>query len=175
MASGIYRIDGPNGKYYVGSAKDISKRWAGHRRDLRSCRHASQKLQCAWTHHGEDAFRFSVIEIVEDLAMLIPREQYWIDTLDAVAKGYNVLITAGSRLGVKHSEETRKKQSAAHTGRKHGPMSEEQKAYYSNLYRGKKLSEETRKRMSESRTGRKYSEAHRAKLSEGMKGISKTA
>lgn len=163
--SGIYRIDGPNGKFYVGSAKRFSRRWIEHKRDLRSGDHVNPKLQAAWNKYGEKSFSFSVIEGVPEMDRLIEREQFWIDELKAVDEGYNVLRIADSRLGLKSSDETKRKQSAAHTGRKHGPMSQEQKAYYSNLYAGRKLSDETRRRMSEARQGRVFSEETRLKIS----------
>lgn len=172
--SGIYRIDGPKGRFYVGSAKGLSRRWIEHKRDLRRGTHGNPRLQRAWSKYGEESFEFSVLEYVEDVTQLLAREQHWIDTLDAVKKGYNVLPTAGSNLGMTHSEETKRKMSAAHKGRKHGPMSEEQKRYYSELYKGKKLSEETRKKMSESRRGRKFSEETRAKISAAHKGKPKS-
>lgn len=185
--SGIYRIDGPSGKFYVGSAQSISRRWIEHKRDLRKGDHANPKLQCAWNCHGESAFRISVLEVVADLSKLLEREQHWLDALDAVGAGYNVMVTAGSRYGMKASEETKKRMSDAHKGRKHGPMSEEQKAYYSQLYKGRKLSEETRRKMGEARrgkprpesvkealrkanTGRKLSDETKRKIAEARSG-----
>ena len=170
ILSGIYRIDGPNGRFYVGSAKRISRRWIEHKRDLRKGNHVNPKLQAAWNYHGEQAFSISVLEYVERLEDLIKREQFWIDKLNSVDAGYNVLPTAGSNLGMKMSDETKRKMSEVHSGRKHGPMSEEQKAHYSRLYSGRKLSEETKAKMSASRTGRKFSEETRAKISESNKG-----
>jgi group I intron endonuclease len=174
IVSGIYRIEGPNGKFYVGSAKRISRRWIEHKRDLRKGDHANPKLQCAWNKHGESAFRLVTLELVESLDDLLNREQFWIDTLDAVNCGYNVLQIAGSNLGMKMTEETKRKMSAVHTGRKHGPMSEEQKAYFSELYKGKKLSEETRRRMSAARKGGVVSDETRNKISEAHKGKKKS-
>lgn len=174
LRSGIYRIDGPTKKFYIGSAKHIARRWIEHRRDLRANKHANPKLQCAWNAHGEAAFAFSVLELVEQRQDLIAREQVWIDQTQAAELGYNILPIAGSHLGRKASDETRKKQSLAHTGRKHGPMSQEQKDLYSALYKGKKLSEETKKKMSESRKGRVFSEETRRKISESHKGKCKS-
>ena len=174
ILSGIYRIDGPKGKFYVGSATRINRRWIEHKRDLRRGDHANPKLQAAWNHHGEQAFSITVVEAVPDLMMLIEREQFWIDTLDAVNAGYNVLPTAGSFLGRKASDETKRKMREAHLGRKHGPMSEEQKAHYSRLYSGRKLSEETRAKMSASRMGGKRSDESRAKMSASAKGRPKS-
>jgi group I intron endonuclease len=167
---GIYRIDGPNQKVYVGSAKNIGKRWKDHVRDLRKDGHANPKLQAAWNCHDEKSFTFTVIEVVHDLCQLLDREQFWIDSTEAATTGYNVLLVANSRLGLKATEATKRKQSLAHTGRKHGPMSEAQKAYYSQLYKGKVLSEETRRRMSEARTGRVFSDETRAKIAASNAG-----
>lgn len=172
--SGIYRINGPNGKFYVGSAKNIGRRWIVHKRDLRKGNHANLKLQRSWNRHGESVFRIEILEVVSVIADLIEREQFWIDSLGAVKNGYNILPTAGSHLGKKHSDETRRKMSAAKIGRKHGPMREEQKAYFSSLYRGRKLSDETCRRMSESRMGRKFSDETRLRISEALKGKSKS-
>ena len=167
---GIYRIDGPNGKVYVGSAKNISKRLIDHKRRLRSGGHVNQKLQNAWNAYGEESFTFHVMELVYDKRQLIEREQFWIDYLDAVKSGYNILMDAKSRLGLKASDETRKKQSDAHKGRKHGPMSDEQKAYLSSLYKGKKRDDEFRRRVSEGLKGRRHSEETIKKLSEAKLG-----
>lgn len=174
IVSGIYRIDGPNGKFYVGSAKRISRRWIEHKRDLRRGDHANPKLQAAWNFHGESSFHLSVLELVENIQDLIDREQFWIDALNAVNAGYNVLPTAGSHLGRKHSEETKRKMSLAKVGKPHGPMSEEQKAHYSRLYKGKKLSEETRAKMSASRVGHRFSAESKEKLSASAKGRPKS-
>lgn len=187
ILSGIYRIDGPNNRFYVGSAQRINRRWIEHKRDLRKGNHVNIRLQNAWNKYGEDAFRISVLEVVEDQSKLIEREQYWIDLLDPVENGYNVLPTAGSNFGWSHSEESKRKLSEANTGKKHGPMSEEQKQYFSSLYKGRKLSDETRKKMGDSRrgkprpphvidavrqanTGRKLSQETRDKIAEAHRG-----
>lgn len=187
ILSGIYRIDGPNNRFYIGSAQRINRRWIEHKRDLRKGNHVNIRLQNAWNKYGEDAFRISVLEVVEDQSKLIEREQYWIDLLDPVKNGYNVLPTAGSNFGWSHSEESKRKLSEAHTGKKHGPMSEEQKQYFSSLYKGRSLSEETRRKMGDSRrgkprpqhvkdavskaqSGRAKSDEHRKKLSEALTG-----
>lgn len=167
---GIYRIDGPKGRFYVGSAQSVSRRWIEHKRDLRRGTHGNPRLQRAWDKYGEEAFTITVLEWLADDALLLSREQYWIDLLNPVKNGYNVLPTAGSRFGTTHSKCTKEKMSKAHIGRKHGPMAEWQKEHYSKLYAGRKLSEETRRRMSEARTGRVFSEETRAKISAALRG-----
>jgi group I intron endonuclease len=167
--SGVYRIDGPNGKFYIGSSKTCEYRWRQHQWFLNRGEHPNRMLQRAWTKYGSDAFTFSVIEVVCE-SLLIETEQKWIDETQACKKGYNIRLIAESNAGLRHSEEAKRKLSEAHMGRKHGPMSEEQKAHYSALYKGRKLSEETRKRMSESRLGRSISDETRKKISESHKG-----
>jgi group I intron endonuclease len=168
--AGVYRIDGPSGKFYIGSSTKLKQRWAQHRKGLMANRHANKALQNAWNKYGEDSFTFRVLELVDDPSQLLAAEQRWIDETGACRVGYNIRITAESNAGLRQSEETRRKMSLAHTGRKHGPMSEEQKACLSNLLAGRKLSEETRARMSQSRMGRKLSEETRKKISEAHKG-----
>lgn len=111
---GIYKIENlVNGKIYIGSSVDISERWHRHSTDLRTNRHGNDYLQNAWNKHGEDNFKFEIIEYINDISILINREQYWIDQLNACKRsiGYNLSPTAGSPYGFKHTDETKLKQS----------------------------------------------------------------
>ncbi len=122
MKSGIYAITHrATGRKYVGSTVNRVKRWSQHRARLRRGRHHSKPLQNAWTKYGEAAFLFELIELVDDPAKLIEREQFWIDALQARGHGYNVGPVAGSPLGVRQSAETKAKKSAAGRGRKLSP------------------------------------------------------
>lgn len=172
---GIYRIDGPSGKFYIGSAKWLSRRWIEHKRDLRRGTHGNPILQAAWSKYGEEKFSLTVLEYIDDVSKLIEREQFWIDQLDAVNAGYNVLPIAGSSLGKAHSEETKMRMSESHKGKKHGPMSEEQKAHYSKLYTGRKLSEETRRKMGDARRGKPRPQHVCDAVSKAQKGKPKSA
>lgn len=108
MSSGVYRIvNRINGKSYVGSAVNIRQRWRIHLSALRSGK-GSRKLLNAYRKYGEDSFELHPVELC-DASQLICREQYWIDKLDTVRKGYNTRPEAASQLGFRHSEETRKK------------------------------------------------------------------
>ena len=145
--SGIYRIfNSTAGKCYVGSAVNISSRWSLHRNQLANGSHHSKKLQRAWNKYGADTFVFEVLEVVTDTALLVSREQFWIDQLQAVDLGYNVKPVAGSSLGFKYSEESRAKMSQIQIGR---PRSLASRANQSASTRGKPKSE-----------------AHKAKLAE---------
>lgn len=120
---GIYQIKNTaNGKMYVGSAVRLKKRWYEHERLLRQGAHHSQKLQRAWAKYGESAFIFEVLELVADKELLLAREQHWIDHFGSSGSlGLNICRTAGSRLGVLASPESKEKMRLARIGKKPSP------------------------------------------------------
>lgn len=86
---GVYAIRNiVNGKVYIGSASNISKRWSRHRKDLRSNEHRNRHLQAAWNLYGEDSFEFIIIELTDRLT---EREQHWMDITGCCDRfrGYN--------------------------------------------------------------------------------------
>lgn len=140
MKSGIYKIRNiQNNNVYIGSAVNIKGRWISHLYMLKKGNHHSKYLQNAWIKYGESAFEFSVIEYCnkEDL---VHKEQYYID---AYKPSYNMSPTAGSQIGVKHSEESRRKSGAANIGKvpwnkgKSGVYSDETKSKMSEAKKGK--------------------------------------
>jgi group I intron endonuclease len=172
--AGIYKIvNANNGKVYVGSAVNIIVRWRNHKAALNAGKHTNAKLQRAWNKYGSDAFAFSMIEEVLDHSQIIAREQHWIDELSAAGRnGYNICPTAGSALGLKRSEETRKKQSIAATGRKMSPESV-RATRAANV--GRKQSQEEIERRRQAVVGRTLSDEHRKNLSAALKGKKKSA
>jgi len=158
MTSGIYQITNQiSGKRYIGSAVDIQLRWAVHLSILRHKRHYNVHLQRAFDKYGESAFAFIRLEQIEDIEQLIPREQYYLDTL---RPKYNIAPTAGSRLGVQCTDETRAKMRAAKTGERH-PMygkhlSAETRAKISAANRRENLSEETLAKMRAAQGGERH-------------------
>lgn len=117
--SGIYAITNTvNGKKYIGSSVGIVKRWDYHRMQLCKGVHHSATLQRSWVKYGKEAFKFTVLESVPNTKVLLQREQFWIDSEQCIGRlGYNMSPTAGSPLGVKHTESARKNMSAAHKGK----------------------------------------------------------
>ncbi len=109
--TGVYIIlNLVNDKVYIGSAaRSFQHRWKGHRVDLRRGKHHNKHLQAAWNEYGEENFIFRILEIC-DKEDCIEREQYWLDGFDACnrEKGYNRTPTAGSPLGIKHTDESKK-------------------------------------------------------------------
>lgn len=62
--SGIYKIINKiDGKYYVGSSKNIYKRWIKHKSLLRHNKHINDYLQNAWNKFGESNFEYVITEI----------------------------------------------------------------------------------------------------------------
>lgn len=178
MSSCIYTItrvvEGKSDKIYIGSAVDYKKRFNQHKSDLRKGIHVNNYLQNSWNKYGEKAFKFEILEFVEDIDVLIEREQYYLDLYQTFAPygGFNILKDAGSVLGYKHSEESLKKikKSSAeyyktnpspfkgkhHTDEAKNGMSKKRKGKQvgeDNPFFGKTHSKETLEKMSKSKGG----------------------
>lgn len=163
-ASGIYEIKNTiTGKSYIGSGLDCGRRWWMHRSMLNLGKHHSRKLQGSWNKHGEAAFEFLVVELVEQPKDLLSREQFWIDERDSFVNGYNSRPDARSNLGVKHRPESIEKVRAAKTGLK---MLPHVKALLLAANKGRPLSEEHRRLVGLAGVGRVKSDATREKLRE---------
>jgi group I intron endonuclease len=123
--AGIYKIENTvDGKFYIGSAVDIQKRWINHVSDLNKHRHPNKHLQNAWIKYGAENFHFILLEVC-DSCKLLEIEQMYLDTTKAVSEGYNFCPVVGSNLGVKWGEETLRKQSLAKLGKKHSSLTKQ--------------------------------------------------
>ena len=150
MKSGIYKITNlKNGKFYIGSSKDIEFRWNEHKKHLNGGYHINNKLQNAWNFYGKESFEFSIIEITNEMDLLL-REQFYLDMFKPHMKeiGYNINPTSNGGDTLTHNpkgqiliEEWRKKYSVLHKG-KGNPM------------HGKKHSEEAKEKQKERAVGR---------------------
>jgi group I intron endonuclease len=120
IKSGVYQIRNTiNNKRYIGSAIDIKGRWRIHKRHLRKGIHGNDYLQKAWNKSGEIVFEFSILEKVNDLTQLISREQHYKDLYRSHNRkyGYDICKIAGSSLGYKHTEKTKKHLSEIRMGK----------------------------------------------------------
>ncbi len=138
---GIYAIQSPSGKMYIGSTVNFRRRKAEHFRQLRYGQHHSVKLQRAYNKYGADAMVFFPM-VVCDRSNLHTVEQA---VLDHYKPSYNTVLLAeapsqdanvaarisnsntgkkqsrltiekrlSARRGYRHTNETRQKISAAH-------------------------------------------------------------
>lgn len=118
---GVYKIlNKVNFKFYIGSSVDIYKRWETHRLGLNSNSHQNEYLQNSWNKYKEENFEFLILESIQvkeynDVDKLknalLSLEQKYLDTTKCYDRkiGYNISPTAGSPLGVKHTEKTKEK------------------------------------------------------------------
>lgn len=122
--TGIYEIRNiHNGNRYIGSAVRIANRWLDHRRSLGRGNHHAIALQRAWNKYGESAFEFSKLLICSKENLIMYEQAFF----DFYKPAYNSAPIAGSQLGYRHTEESRKKMSASNRrlkpnlGRKFSP------------------------------------------------------
>jgi len=144
--SGVYAFMDPKTlTAYIGSSRNIAKRYAVHRCLLQRGRHTNQHFQRAWTKHGEHgAF---VLELTaNDRVSLLKAEQKWIDLWGCL---YNVAEIAGC------------------PARKH--LTEQQKQNIGNGNRGKVRTPEVKAAISASLRGKKQAPEIIAKRAASVK------
>lgn len=156
--AGIYVIrNSVTGDAYYGSAVNLRRRSQTHASALRNGRHGNARLQHSWNKHGEAAFTFAVLAVLERDELLATESR-----LLAAHVGrpdcYNVAKVAAAPMA----------------GRKHTPAS---KARIVEYLTGRTASDATRAKMSEWQKGQPRpdgwkavqkgipkSEAHRAAI-----------
>lgn len=135
-----------SGKSYVGkTSKTAVQRWAEH---VQHSKTSGFPFHRAIRKHGADAF-----ELIVHADGLTEADAYAMER-DLIAKlgskipsGYNVTDGGEGNLGLRHSEEARKKISAALRQRVRAPLSEETKEKLRQFNLGKTHSEETRSKL----------------------------
>lgn len=154
--NGVYVIKNlKNNKSYIGSTSCINgfkERWKTHKRELRKGIHSNDYLQKSWNKYGEDNFEFEILEKCNK-SLCIEREQFYIDTLNPE---YNLCKIAGSTLGRKHTEETKKKIS-------------QNREYGDPWNKGKSMSNESKLKMSKAQKKSEKSKEHRDKLAKSKR------
>lgn len=167
---GIYRwVNKVNGKSYLGSSVNLNNRLKGYYRFNFICSNLAKGksfIYSAILKYGYSNFQLEILEYCT-AENVISREQYYIDLLKPE---YNNLKTAGSRLGRKHTNESREKMSIKAQGR---ITTEETKKLLSlakkgmnNPNFGKIHSKETRALITLAKIGKSFlSDAVKAKMS----------
>jgi len=159
---GIYKIScTANGKSYIGSSKQIGRRFYLHARDLRLNQHHSPILQRAWNKYGEASFSFDPIIFCSESDLLF-YEQRAIDRYESANPkfGMNISPVAG-RSAAKCSEERKQKMREDRTGKQ---------IYKNNPERYKFLLTRVRRGEGHPMYGKTHTAEARAKISETHKG-----
>jgi len=135
--TGVYKIQSKTTlDMYIGSSLNYDMRRWRHLHHFRQGNHPNGNIRNHVALYGIDDLFFEVIEEVTDKEMLFNREQYYLDTLRPT---FNLHPNAASALGMKHSEQTRKRKSEEVKA----SMTEEKRIYLSTLRKGIKRSEES--------------------------------
>lgn len=147
---GIYKIlNTKNGKFYIGSSKNLRKRLYEHFRELNLGIHSNKHLQNAWIKYGKEGFKFCILKIIDDTENFTDTKLRELET-KYIQKtmcykpeiGYNFIPGGSGTSNLPCSEETKKKISEANKGKeaynKGIPMSEEQKSLLKEVNRRKK-------------------------------------
>jgi group I intron endonuclease len=141
---GVYCIENIlNGKKYIGSTKsNFRKRLINHRSILRANKHSNKFLQNAWNKYGENNFKCSIVEDVNDFCLVRERENFYLKKYESFNEkyGYNILEYADTSLGYKHSNKTIEYLSLIRKNKQQHPNTK--RAIY-NSNKGKKQSKET--------------------------------
>lgn len=118
-----------NGKSYVGLTKNLRLRKWTHSRGDPKCKAIGGAIK----KYGWDKFQFIVLDVYDSVDTACFAERHYIQNLGTkVPTGYNIADGGEGAVGAPHSEEARRKVSAALKGRDaywlRGPRSPEQRA-----------------------------------------------
>jgi group I intron endonuclease len=184
---GVYQIiNSIDGKRYIGSSVNLSKRKNTHFSDLKKQKHKNRHLLSAYNKYGSNNFKFEIILYCsrEDAIFY---EQRVIDLYNFSKELYNLSPSAKDNLGFKmpqsskdllskinkgkkHTKESKLKMSQSRTGKKNHMYgkrhTEETKEKVRQARKGMIASDETIEKMSKKRKGVPKSEAHKRKMSE---------
>lgn len=97
---GVYVIENTiNGRFYVGSTTNFSRRFRQHKHLLLGEEHPNPILQNSFDKYGRGAFQFRVLVVCDDEA-LQDTEQRFLDAWAALPESYNIsLCVEASRRG----------------------------------------------------------------------------
>lgn len=115
--SGIYLITNIKNNYvYIGSCKNIKKRFANHRSKLNRGVHENYLLQKDFLKYGKDNFTFTILLNCDEEYLQKHEEKFFLKFLNV----YNIQPHAGSNRGNKHREGCKLKVSMANSGTRNG-------------------------------------------------------
>lgn len=166
----IYKYTSPSGRIYIGQTTREKRRRQEFLNISES--YGGRKIDCARKKHSPENFTYEVLcrlefdTVKEAQTKLDELEQCYIAKYDSYRNGYNMTLGGYTTLGMKASEDTRRKLSQIQKGRKGKPRTEQEKREQSE--RLKALWRDTTWRERYMQTI--GTEEHRKKLSEKSKG-----
>ena len=113
IISGIYKITNTvTGDFYIGSSKDVKRRWREHKCPSSWKRFPNKQLYQDMRKYGVDNFDFQILEEVEE-GKLKDAEQQFIETLKPTynqmnAKGWNIEKRKKAKKEYEKSEKRKK-------------------------------------------------------------------
>lgn len=162
--AGVYKIESPSGKIYIGQSRSIHSRWSEHK--YLSNKKKNMSVYSSIAKYGFEAHKFSILhQLPNDISSdtLTLYEQFYMDIY--IECGFVLLNTApaaGSTKGMTGkvaSIETRERQSIARKGRKMPPRTDAHRLAMSIAKRGNKGC-----------VGRILSDASKLKIANSLKG-----
>ena len=103
--SGVYKIQSPSGKIYIGQSCNIRRRMSEH---LYNSKHKNNKLYASIRKYGLKNHNIEVLFLSEDAYEKNRIEQFFINYYDSINKGLNLIDVEGIRksfTGKKHTKE----------------------------------------------------------------------
>lgn len=168
---GIYKIENPKGKIYIGQSTNIDNRLNGHKKLYNK---GSRLLYNSLKEYGVESHNFSIIKLCS-VDELNKWEIYYIKFFNSNNKEFGLNLTSGGQKYFYHSKETLEIMSKAQTGNTKTlgrVQSQEEIDKRVRKLKGQKRSPEVRKRMSESGKKKpKVSLKTREKLSKSLKYV----
>lgn len=100
--SGIYKITNIfNGRFYIGSSKDVESRWLRHNFDLHNGKHHCIELQSDFNKYGPQAFEYTLLEYCNQ-ELLHCRERVYFDNSDPDMMYNTAYVIGGGDLLTDH-------------------------------------------------------------------------
>lgn len=165
--AGVYKITClSNGRFYIGSSKNLYQRYIEHRSKLRKNKHHNKELQSDYNTYNINNFKFEVIEYCyEDIRK--DREQMYLTLYKDDDRMYNKSTNAYANNYV--DDKTKQKLSEAMKGEKNHfygkHHTDEAKRKMSEFHKGKFLNEETKRKIGEASKGHIVTKETRSKIS----------